>query len=162
MRNKAAFLDRDGTLNRMLEDDYVKTWEEFELLPGAAEAIRALNAKGYLVILVTNQRGIGKGVMTEEDLEQIHRRMCHELAAAGAQIDDIFYCPHNIEDECACRKPKPGLLLEAQAKWDIDLDRSVLIGDMESDMEAGRAVGCATIKVETNKGITKEHLEAVP
>jgi len=162
MRNKAAFLDRDGTINRMLEDDYVKTWEELELLPGAAEAIRALNAKGYLVILVTNQRGIGKGVMTEEDLEQIHRRMRHELAAAGAQIDDIFYCPHNIEDECPCRKPKPGLLLEAQAKWDIDLDRSVLIGDMESDMEVGRAVGCATIKVETNKGITKEHLEAVP
>jgi len=158
MANKAVFLDRDGTINRMLENDYVKTWEEFEFLPGAAEAIRALKAKGYLVIIVTNQRGIGRGVMTKEDLEHIHRRMCEELASAGAYIDDIFYCPHNIEDDCQCRKPRPALLLQAQAKWDIDLGRSILIGDMESDIEAGRAAGCTTIRVQTNKGITAADL----
>ena len=162
MANKAVFLDRDGTINRMLENDYVKSWEEFELLPGTAEAIRGLKAKGYLVIVITNQRGIGKGIMTEEDIEQVHRRMCEELALAGAYIDDIFYCPHNIEDDCSCRKPKPGLLLQAQAKWDIDLERSFLIGDMDSDIEAGRAVGCATIKVQTDKGISTADLETIP
>lgn len=162
MANKAVFLDRDGTINRMLENDYVKTWEEFEFLPGTAEAIRALKAKGYLVIIITNQRGIGKGIMTEEDLGQVHRRMCEELASAGAYIDDIFYCPHNIEDDCSCRKPKPGLLLQAQAKWDIDLERSFLIGDMDSDIEAGRTVGCATIKLQTDKGISTADLETVP
>ena len=162
MANKAVFLDRDGTINRMLENDYVKTWEEFEFLPGTAEVIRALKAKGYLIIIITNQRGIGKGIMTEEDLQQVHRRMCEELASAGSYIDDIFYCPHNIEDDCSCRKPKPGLLLQAQTKWDIDLERSFLIGDMDSDIEAGRTVGCTTIKVQTDKGISTADLETIP
>ncbi len=162
MVKKAAFLDRDGTINRMLEGDYVKTWEEFQFLPGAAEAIRTLKAKGYLVIIVTNQSGISRGIMTEEDLREVHRRMREELAATGAQIDGIVHCPHAPQDGCACRKPKPGLLLEAKAKWGIDLAGSVLIGDMETDMEAGRTVGCNTIKVCTNKGIAPEDLEALP
>ena len=123
--NRAVFLDRDGVINRKLENDYVKSWDEFHFLPDVIEAIKALNekglpsseAKGYLVIVVTNQRGIARGLMTEKDLEEIHRRMLRELQRHGARIDDIFYCPHDIKDNCNCRKPQPGMLIQAQKKW---------------------------------------------
>lgn len=143
--NKAVFLDRDGVINRKLENDYVKKWDEFCFLPGVFEAIKAIKEKGYLVIVATNQRGIAKGLMTEEDLEEIHRRMQKELKKHGAQVDDIFYCPHDISDNCNCRKPKPGMLIQAQKKWDIDFSSSFIIGDSESDIEAGRRVGCRGI-----------------
>ena len=143
--NKAVFLDRDGVINRKLENDYVKSWDEFQFLPGVIEAIKAINEKGYLVIVVTNQRGIAKGLMTEKDLEEIHRRMLKELKKHGARIDDIFYCPHDISDDCNCRKPKPGLLIQAQKKWNIDFAQSFIIGDSNSDLEAGRQVGCRGI-----------------
>ena len=147
------FLDRDGLINRKLENDYVKSWDEFQFLPGVIEAIKAINekglpsseAKGYLVIVVTNQRGIAKGLMTEKDLEEIHRRMLKELNKHGARIDDIFYCPHDISDNCNCRKPKPGMLIQAQKKWNIDFARSFIIGDSNSDTEAGQRVGCQGI-----------------
>ena len=143
--NKAVFLDRDGLINRKLENNYVKSWDEFQFLPGVIEAIKAINEKGYLVIVVTNQRGIAKGLMTEKDLENIHRRMIEELKKHGARIDDIFYCPHDISDNCNCRKPKSGMLLQAQKKWDIDLAPSYIIGDSNSDIEAGQQVGCRGI-----------------
>ena len=143
--NRAVFLDRDGVINRKLENDYVKSWDEFQFLPGVVEAIKALNEKGYLVIVVTNQRGIAKGLMTEKDLEEIHRKMLKELKKYGARIDDIFYCPHDISDNCNCRKPKPGTLIQAQKKWDIDFAQSYIIGDSNSDIESGRQVGCQGI-----------------
>jgi D-glycero-D-manno-heptose 1,7-bisphosphate phosphatase len=150
--NKAVFLDRDGVINRKLENDYVKSWDEFQFLPGVMEAIKAINEKGYLVIVVTNQRGIAKGLMTEKDLEEIHRRMIEELkkhvedpVRGSARIDDIFYCPHDNSDNCSCRKPKPGMLLQAQKKWDIDFAQSYIIGDSNSDLEAGQQVGCRGI-----------------
>jgi len=139
--NKAVFLDRDGVINRKLENDYVKKWDEFCFLPGVFSAIEAIREKGYLVIVVTNQRGIAKGLMTEEDLEEIHRKMQKELKKHRAQVDDIFYCPHDISDNCNCRKPEPGMLIQAQKKWDIDFAQSFIIGDSESDIEAGRRVG---------------------
>ena len=143
--NRAVFLDRDGVINQKLENDYVKSWDEFCFLPGVFEAIRIIKEKGYLVIVVTNQRGIAKGLMTEKDLEEIHRRMIEELKKHGACIDDIFYCPHDISDNCNCRKPKPGLLIQAQRKWDIDFTQSYIIGDSNSDIEAGQQVGCQGI-----------------
>ena len=152
--NKAVFLDRDGVINQKLENDYVKSWKEFHFLPGVMEAIRAINDKGYLVIVVTNQRGIARGLMTEEDLQEIHRKMYKELQKHGAHIDDIFYCPHDILENCTCRKPKPGMLIEAQRKWSIDLTKSYIIGDSQSDIEAGQKVGCRGI-------LTTKLIEAV-
>jgi len=143
--NKAVFLDRDGVINRKLENDYVKSWDEFQFLPGVIEAIKAINEKGSLVIVVTNQRGIAKGLMTVKDLGEIHQRMLKELKKHGARIDDIFYCPHDISDNCNCRKPKPGMLIQAQRKWDINFAQSYIIGDSNSDIEAGQRVGCRGI-----------------
>jgi len=149
--NKAVFLDRDGVINKKLENDYVKNWNEFHFLPGVIEAIKTINEKGYLVIVVTNQRGIGRGLMTEQDLKDIHQRMLQEIQKGGARIDDIFYCPHDMKDNCNCRKPKPGMLVQAKKKWDIDYAKSYIIGDSETDIEAGQQVGC--------KGILTTELE---
>ena len=144
--NKAVFLDRDGVINQKApEHDYIKSWDEFHFLPGVKEAIRRIHQKGYLVIVVTNQRGIARGLMTEKDLKEIHRKMCEELQKQGASIDDIFYCPHDIKDNCTCRKPQPGMLIQAQNKWDIDFAKSCIIGDSDSDIEAGQRVGCRGI-----------------
>lgn len=109
------------------------------------QAIKAIKEKDYLVVVVTNQRGIARGLMTEEDLEEIHQKMQKELKKHGAQVDDIFYCPHNISGNCNCRKPEPGMLIEAQKKWDIDFAQSYIIGDSESDIEAGQQIGCQGI-----------------
>jgi len=138
---KTVFLDRDGVINRKLESDYVKIWSEFRFLPGAIDAIKIINEKGYLVIVVTNQRGIARGLMTEQDLKLIHRRMLQELQRNEAHIDDIFFCPHE-RDSCDCRKPKPGMLIQANEKWNIDFSDSYIIGDSKSDIEAGKRVGC--------------------
>ena len=153
--NKAVFLDRDGVINQKApEHDYIKNWDEFHFLPSVKEAIRRIRENGYLVIVVTNQRGIARGLMTEKDLKEIHRKMCEELQKCGAYIDDIFYCPHDIKDNCTCRKPQPGMLIQAQNKWDIDFAQSYIIGDSDSDIEAGRRVGCQGI-------LTTDLMEAV-
>jgi D-glycero-D-manno-heptose 1,7-bisphosphate phosphatase len=133
-----AFLDRDGTINvKAPEGDYVKSWDEFEFLPGAAEAVRALREAGLRVVIVTNQRGIALGRMTEDDLAEIHSRMLEQTGP----VDALYHCPHD-EGECDCRKPQPGMLLRAAAEVPgVDLARAVIVGDSESDMEAGRAAG---------------------
>ncbi len=139
----AIFLDRDGVINeKMPEGEYVSSPEEFRLLPGAVEAIRRLNDAGYLVLVVTNQRGIARGELTEADLTAIHEKLTTALHAAGAHLDGIYVCPHE-KGSCDCRKPKPGLLLQAKADFpQIDFSQSVMIGDSESDIQAGQAVGC--------------------
>ena len=148
---RAVFLDRDGVINKKApEGDYVKNWDEFRFLPGVKKAIRKLNEKGFLVIVVSNQRGIAKGVMTEDDLKEIHARMKEELRKEGAVINGIYYCPHDIKDHCDCRKPKPGLLLRAAREHDVDLRRSWMIGDRESDIEAGKRAGCKTILIRSS------------
>jgi histidinol-phosphate phosphatase family protein len=134
------FLDRDGVINVKLPgDEYVRTWDEFRLIPAVVDWIRLFNAAGFLVVVVTNQRGIARGVMRAKDVDDIHARMTAELAARGARIDDILVCPHE-KDTCDCRKPRPGMIREAQRRWDIDLSRSLLIGDSESDRQL--AVNC--------------------
>jgi D-glycero-D-manno-heptose 1,7-bisphosphate phosphatase len=130
---RCLFLDRDGVINAAPpKGEYIRRWEEFRLLPEAVSWIRLFKAAGYLAIVVTNQRGIALGLYSSADLETMHERMRAELAAQGAVLDDIFYCPHE-EGACDCRKPLPGLVLAAQQKWDIDLAASLLIGDSERD-----------------------------
>jgi D-glycero-D-manno-heptose 1,7-bisphosphate phosphatase len=128
-----VFLDRDGVINEKPEaDHYVGSWNEFRFLPNIADWIRIFNALDYLVIVITNQRGIARGIMRQESVDEIHGRMLLAFAGLGARIDDVFVCPHQ-ENACDCRKPKPGLVFRAQAKWDIDIERSLMIGDTDDD-----------------------------
>jgi D-glycero-D-manno-heptose 1,7-bisphosphate phosphatase len=148
--NKAVFLDRDGVINKRAPGDgYITRAEDFELLPSVAEAIALLNRAGFLVVVVTNQRGIARGLYSEANLAQIHTKMTRSLAAVGARLDAIYFCPHDKEPPCACRKPAPGMLLTAAAEHQIDLPNSWMIGDSESDSEAGTRAGCRTITIST-------------
>jgi D-glycero-D-manno-heptose 1,7-bisphosphate phosphatase len=133
-------------LNRKLRDgEYVASWAQFEWLPGAIDGVALLNARGVRVIVVTNQRGIALGRMTEADLAEIHTRMETELARAGAWVDAIYHCPHDV-GECDCRKPATGLFERAARELgDIDLHRSVMIGDSDSDIEAAARIGAASV-----------------
>ena len=148
MRNKAVFLDRDGTIARDVH--YCRRPEDFELLPTVPEAIRLLNANSFKVAVITNQSGIARGYFTEETLAQIHNKMEHELARNGARVDAIYYCPHHPDDDCECRKPKTALFLRAAQELDINLSRSFVIGDMQMDIDAGKALGCKTVLVATS------------
>ncbi len=144
--SKAVFLDRDGVINRKPpEGDYVTRWEDFHILPGVVEGVALLNRAGFTVIVVTNQRCIAKGLVTVVELENIHQRMAELLAGSGAIIDGAFYCPHEIEPVCECRKPAPGMLLSAARLHGIDLSASWMIGDSDIDIRAGRNAGCKTV-----------------
>lgn len=147
MARRCVFLDRDGVINeKPPPHQYVRSWSDFRFLPNIADWIRLFNALGYLVIVISNQRGVARGMMSAEDVEEIHRLMTAELAATGAILDDVFYCPHE-EGECDCRKPRPGLIRQARAKWDIDLGESLLIGDADSDAELARNCGIRFLRV---------------
>ena len=152
-KQKAIFLDRDGTINSYV--GFLTNIDDFELLPGVPEAIRAINASGYLAIVVTNQPVIARGEVTPEQLREIHNKMETLLGAEGAYIDAIYYCPHHpnkgfkgerpeLKIDCKCRKPKPGMLLKAAEDFNIDLRQSWMVGDGENDIKAGRAAGCRT------------------
>jgi histidinol-phosphate phosphatase family protein len=145
-----VFLDRDGTLNvKAPEGEYVTSWEQFEFLPGALEAVRLLFEHGARLIVVTNQRGIALGRMTEADLADIHRRMLDALAAAGGQIAGVYHCPHEA-GTCDCRKPEIGMFLQAQRDFpEIRFDDAAVIGDSESDMLAARRIGAIAVRVGT-------------
>ena len=150
-KQKAIFLDRDGTINKYV--GFLTKPEQFELIPGVAEAIKMINKSGYLAIVVTNQPVIARGDCTWEGLQQIHDKMETELGKSGAFVDGIYICPHHKDKgfegeradykyDCDCRKPKPGLLLQAANDLNIDLSQSFMIGDSERDLEAGRNAGC--------------------
>lgn len=150
-KQKAVFLDRDGTLNKYV--GFLTSAEQFELLPGAAEAVKMINQSGYLAIVVTNQPVIARGECTWEELQDIHEKMETELGKEGAFLDGIYICPHHKDKgfegerpeykfDCECRKPKGGLLLQAAKDFNIDLSQSIMIGDSENDILAGRAAGC--------------------
>ncbi len=150
---RAIFLDRDGTINRYV--GFLRRVEQFELLEGVAEAIRKINASGYLCIVVTNQPVIARGEVTLEELQGIHNRMETLLGQEGAYLDGLYFCPHHphrgfageipeLKIDCDCRKPKPGMLLQAAEDFHIDLSRSWMVGDGEADIRAGRSAGCRT------------------
>jgi D-glycero-D-manno-heptose 1,7-bisphosphate phosphatase len=161
-KQKAIFLDRDGTLNRDM--DSAISVDTFELLPGAAEAVRRVNESGYLAIVVTNQPMIAKGFITWAGLDAIHAKMETLLGREGAYLDAIYYCPHHphkgfegevpeLKTDCDCRKPKPGMLLRAAGDWNIDLSASYMLGDGESDMLAARAAGVCGMKLGNGKNL---------
>lgn len=148
----AVFLDRDGVLIRNIP--YLSDPDRIELLPGVPEALRILKKQGFLLIVVTNQSGIARGFLDEARLKMIHSTIRTKLGQKGTDIDAIYYCPHlpnapirEYAVSCDCRKPKPGLLLQASRDYDIDLTRSFLIGDSETDILAGKAAGCITILI---------------
>lgn len=157
-RQKAIFLDRDGTINKMV--GFITKPEQFELLPGVAKAIKAINKSGYLAIVITNQPVIARGDCTFEQLQTIHNKMETELGKEGAFVDAIYVCPHHTDKgfsgerpeykcDCDCRKPKPGLLLQAAKDFNIDLSQSYMIGDSDGDVRAGENAGVKeAIKVE--------------
>jgi D-glycero-D-manno-heptose 1,7-bisphosphate phosphatase len=142
MERKAVFLDRDGVINvRLPGGAYVTRWEEFDFCEGVPEALRMLQDAGYLLVVVTNQRGVARGLMTEEDLEEIHRRMREELARERVVLEAVYFCPHGLDAGCRCRKPLPGMIEKAVEECRIDTAASLIIGDSPSDMEAGQAAG---------------------
>ncbi len=160
-KQKAIFLDRDGTINKYV--GFLRSIDDFELLDGASEAIKQINQSGYLAIVVTNQPVIARGEVSWEELHEIQKKMETLLGKEGAYIDGLYVCPHHPDKgfegerleykfDCECRKPKPGLLLLAAKDFNIDLTQSYMIGDSERDVEAGRAAGCKdSILIETNK-----------
>ena len=166
-KQKAIFLDRDGTLNKYV--GFLTDIQQFELLPGTEDAIRKINESGYLAIVVTNQPVIARGEVTTEQLEEIHNKLETLLGLQGAYVDAIYYCPHHphkgykgerpeYKIECECRKPKPGMILKAAEKFNIDLSQSWMVGDGENDIKAGIAAGCRTALLSNdneNYGQTK-------
>lgn len=151
---KAVFLDRDGTIN--VEKNYLYKIEDFEFIEGVPEAIKLLNDMGYLVIVITNQAGIGRGYYTEEDMHRLHYYIDEELKKYGAHIDAYYYCPHHpksVKSEykrlCECRKPNDGMLRNAVEKYNINEKDSYIIGDKLSDVETGKALGIKGILVRT-------------
>ena len=154
---RAVFLDRDGVINENLPGAYVDSWSAFRFLPGAAESVVALRRAGYAVVVITNQGGVGRGFMTEDALKAIHSQMEAELAAGGARLDAVVYCPHHPDAGCDCRKPQPGMLHRAAADLGIDLSGSYFVGDHVTDVQAGLAAGCRPILVLSGRGAQMRH-----
>lgn len=160
MNMKTIFLDRDGVINRD-SPEYIKSRSEFEFLPTSLDAIRLLNQNGYLIIVITNQSAIVRGMISSEELLAIHRMMCETVKHYGGEIREVFYCPHHPDDNCDCRKPKPGMILQAARKYDIDLAHSVMIGDSATDIGCARNAGCGkAILVKTGYRNNQEEILA--
>ena len=148
----ALFLDRDGVLNE--DPGYVYRWEDFRWMPGARETVAAFNAKGWWVFVITNQSGVGRGYYTEIDVQTLHAQMSSSLAEVGGHIDAYFYCPHHPQaadpayrhPDPPDRKPNPGMLLKAMTQFPVDLERSLMVGDKDTDMEAARRAGVRGLK----------------
>jgi D-glycero-D-manno-heptose 1,7-bisphosphate phosphatase len=153
---RCVFFDRDGVVNRYPgAGAYVERWADFHLLPDFVETLRIVRLRGYAAVIVTNQRGVALGRMGRETVEDMHRRLRDVLRTEhGLDLLDILYCPHD-EGACDCRKPAPGMLLEAARRHDIDLRRSWMVGDSEKDVEAGRRAGCRTILVDDSRAPTR-------
>lgn len=168
-KQKAIFLDRDGTINKYV--GFLSNIDEFELIPGVAEAIKKINASGYLAIVITNQPVIARGDLSFDELTAIHNKMETLLGAEGAYIDGIYFCPHHpdkgfanevaeLKIDCLCRKPKPGMLLAAAKDYNIDLSQSWMIGDGKNDVMAGKAAGCKTILIGNEGEWTQDYISS--
>jgi D-glycero-D-manno-heptose 1,7-bisphosphate phosphatase len=155
MANAAVFIDRDGTINQ--EKNYLYRIKDWEWITGSIEAIKSFNDAGMLVIVVSNQAGVARGKYNEHDIEKLHAYVNDELSRFEAKIDAYYYCPHHpdfgVTRTCSCRKPLPGLIMQAQQDFDIDLDRSYMVGDKISDIHAGEAAGVKPLMVLTGYGM---------
>ncbi len=155
MTRRFALVDRDGTIN--VERDHLTEPDELELIPRSAEALRRMRDELDLgLVVVTNQAHVGRGLLTAERLEEIHARLCEMLRAEGASVDAIVHCPHRPEDGCGCRKPAPGMALEAAARFGFDPTQAFVVGDHAADVGMGRAIGATTVLVRTGHGAEEE------
>ncbi len=154
---RAIFLDRDGVIGEN-RPDHVKSWDEFRFLPGALDALRWLRLAGFHTFVVTNQAIVNRGVVAAGVVEDINSRMAMSVARSGGWIDDIRYCPHDYDENCQCRKPRPGMLLQLAAQWQVDLSRSYMVGDAWTDIAAGQAASCRSIMVRTGRGAEQANL----
>ena len=141
MLQNVVFLDRDGVINHD-SPDYIKSWEEFEFLPGSIDAIVKLTRKHCPVIIISNQSAVGRNLMSRTELDRIFSNMGSAIESRGGRILEVFFCPHQPEDNCDCRKPRPGLIFKARDKYDIDLASAVMVGDSLRDIECARNAGC--------------------
>ena len=162
---KAIFIDRDGVINKdpggWTKCGYVTDWEDFHFIPGTPEALKILNNKGIMVIVASNQGGVNKGFYTKEKLSEINDMMLKEIRKNGGEIEEVFYCIHRDEDNCGCRKPKPGMLEAATGKYGIDPKSTYFIGDDRKDILAGKAIGCKTVLVLSGKS-SREDVKGWP
>ncbi len=148
---RAIFLDRDGVIN-VNRADHVKSWDEFVFLPGTLDALRDLATSEFVLVVTTNQAGIARGMMDEATVHEIHARMKETIVQAGGRLDAIYFCPHRPEDVCECRKPQPGMYLDAARVLDLDTTRWYVVGDAQADVDAARAIGAQGILVLTGRG----------
>ena len=157
MKN-VVFLDRDGVINYD-SPDYIKSWSEFEFLPGSLKALKQLTLNRFPIIIITNQSAIQRKMISQKDLDFIHDMMKKAVQSNGGEIKDIFYCPHVPEDRCDCRKPNPGLIYRATKRYQIDLETSIMVGDSAKDIECARNAGCGSaILVKTGNGVMAEKI----
>ncbi len=158
----SLFLDRDGVINRRLIGDYIKKWEEFEFLPDVLEAIQKFTELFGKLFIVTNQQGIGRGLMLETDLENIHEKMMHQIRQHGGNINKIYHSPYKAEENSVFRKPNIGLARKAKIDFpNIDLDKSVMAGDSISDMQFGKNAGMFTVFIHSDKELIEENKEFI-
>jgi len=158
---KAIFLDRDGTLNNNRDHYYISRPEDFQLNPGVVEALSELQSRGYRLVVITNQGGVSKGEYGMEEVEAVHACMRSLLKEGGVFLEEVYVCPHHADHEnCLCRKPLPLMIQKALARFDIDAAKSWMVGDAERDIQAGRAAGLRTLRVESN-GDLREILKEI-
>jgi D-glycero-D-manno-heptose 1,7-bisphosphate phosphatase len=158
---KTIILDRDGVIN-IDSALYIKSPAEWKPIEGSLQAIARLNQAGYRVVVATNQSGIGRGLFDMDTLNAMHEKMHKSLAAVGGRIDAIFYCPHTADEQCDCRKPKPGMFERIAKVYNMDLKGVPVVGDSLRDLQAGNAAGCAPILVRTGKGAKTEAEGGLP
>lgn len=158
----SLFLDRDGVINKKLPEDYVKNWNEFTFLDKVPETISSLTKVFGKIFIVTNQQGIGKGIMTERDLDQIHDRMMEEIRYAGGKINKIYYSPYRVEEKSVFRKPNVGMARKAKIDFpEIDFDKSIMAGDSITDMEFGKNAGMITVFISEDKETRSQHRDLI-
>ncbi len=148
---KCVFFDRDGIVNQSPGAGYVERPEDFHLQPAFVEAVRVVQSKGYVSIVITNQQGVGKGLYSAKMVEDLHQSVREVLQPERLDLLDLFYCPHLSSEDCNCRKPLPGMILKAAAKHGIDLTKSWMVGDREGDVVTGHAAGCRAVLVASGK-----------
>ncbi len=149
---RAVFLDRDGVIN-VYRKDYVRSWEQFVFLNGSLEGMAILARLGFKLVVISNQSAIGRNLVGRQVVEDIHRRMSAQVHRAGGAIAGVYYCPHTPEQNCECRKPRSGLLIQAARDLHLDLAGSYLVGDALDDLITGQRVGCTTVLVRTGRGL---------
>jgi D-glycero-D-manno-heptose 1,7-bisphosphate phosphatase len=161
LKRPAVFLDRDGVINEN-RPDYVKSWSEVKFLPAAFDALRRLAETDFAIVLVTNQSAVGRGIISKERARSINRQMVETIRSQGGRVDGSYLCPHHPDDNCECRKPRPGMLLQAADELGLDLGRSYFIGDAITDMQAADAAGVRGILVLTGRGQNQAKESSAP